>query len=494
MTRRDALAGLALANILLVRAWFLAGSYAYLGGGLPMTRARVGLLALWLLLAAALGLLSAWSRRGPWPFRITAWTYTLLLLLPVDWLLRNGAGITLPLITEPAGAVLALAAAVLFSVTIVQIVMVRIVPIALLPVVVATVGYAVSPMFARPAAPNPYRQAERQTSGDGRRVLWLLFDELDYRLLAGERQNAPPMPAFNALMSESFVATHATSPERKTLSAIPSIFTGRHVRSATPNGRDLMLKFDDGGGRWATEPSPFTRVREKNFWTGMVGWYHPYCDALPGQFDWCEWTPFRTERHQSGSIVEAGMKQAQEAAGAFSLLFRNNLDQRLLTQAQLDATRVEHLEVWRRAEAAGKALALAQRPGLAMIHYPVPHVPGILDLVSPGESWTGYMGNAVLADRTLATLRAELEASGRWADTVIVLSADHAWRTAKPLDPRVPLMVRLPGSTGRVSYDREVSLMVLHDLLPRLVQREIVTTDELDAYLSAVAAAPTTHR
>ncbi|MDQ3171868.1 MAG: sulfatase-like hydrolase/transferase [Acidobacteriota bacterium] len=494
MTRRDALAGLALANILLIRSWFLAGTYAYLGSGLPMTRARAGLIALWLLLAAALALLSAWSRKGPWPFRITAWTYALLLLLPADWVLRNAAGIALPLITDRAGVAVGMVAALLLSVTLVQRVLVRIVPLALLPIVLVTVGYAALPMFARPVEASPLRQPERQTSPDGARVLWLLFDELDYRLIAGERENAPTLPAFKALMSEAFVATQATSPERKTLSAIPSIFTGRHVRTATPSGRDLILRFDEGGGRWATQASPFTRVREKNFWTGIVGWYHPYCDALPGQFDWCEWTPFTTERHQSASIVEATLKQAQEAAGAFSLLFRNNLDQTLQTQAQLEQARHEHFDVWRRADARGKALALAQRPGLAMIHYPVPHAPGILQLVSPAESWTGYLGNAVLADRTLAALRADLEASGRWTDTVIVVSADHAWRTARPSDPRVPLIIKLPGAAAHATYDHEISLMVLHDLLPRLVQREIATTDQLGVYLSRAAASATSNR
>ena len=485
MTRRDALAGLSVANILLVRCWLQAGGHAYLGAGLPMTRARIGLFTLWLMLAACLAALSAWSRRGRWPLRIVAGVYATLLLVPADLLLRHATGLSLPIATDPIGLLLLTTGLILLSLETVERLVVRVLPIVLLPVILATLAYAASPLFARPAVANPYREPARVVQADGARVLWLLFDELDYAMLAGEREGAPSLPAFSALLAESFVATSAGSPSIKTLSVIPSIFTGRHVLTATPTGRDLALRFADGKGLWRDQPSPFKRVRAQGFWTGVVGWYHPYCDALPGQFDACEWVPFRTERHQTSSLYGAVLNRAQEAAGGFSPILRNAHDEALLTNAQLEQGRQEHLAAWRRISSRALALAAEQQPGLALVHYPVPHAPGILDLVSPEEPWDGYFGNAVLADRSFAELRAQLEAAGRWDDTILVVTADHLWRTIARRDSRVPLIVKFAGHQGPARYEPATSLLVLHDLLPRLVNREIATPQQLAAYLSA---------
>ena len=491
MTWRDALRGLALANILLIRSWFLAGTYAYFAAGLPVTRARAGLIALWLVLAAALAALSAWSRSGRWPLRITAWTVALLLIVPFDWVLRQGTGMLLPLVTEPAGAILAVVALALLSREVVQKLLVQGLPIVLAPLILVTVTYAALPLFARPAVASPFRQDARETLQDGARVLWLLFDELDFRMLAGERPDAPALPAFTRLMSEAFVATHATSPATDTLFAIPAIFTGRRVLTASPSGRELMLGFENGAGPWSGEASMFTRVRARGFWTGIIGWYHAYCDALPGQFDACRWVPFQPERHQAASLLGAMRNQAQVAVGGFSLFLRNNIEDAFVSRAQLERGRLDHADAWRVVDESAKALARTQPPGLAFIHYPVPHAPEILDLVSPAEGkWTGYFGNAVVADRTLAGLRAELEASGRWEDTVVVVTADHAWRTAGFRDNRVPLIVKFAGASTHAQYEAGVSLLVLHDLLPRLVTREIRSPAELATYLASHPRGP----
>jgi hypothetical protein len=486
VTWRDALAGLSVANLLLIRAWFLAGTYAYFAAGLPVTRARLGLVALWLLLGGALALLSAWSRSGRWPMRITACVFALLLILPLDWVLRQATGVLLPLITEPAGIVLAVAAVALLSRAFVQWLLVAVFPIVVAPAILVTLAYAAMPMFARPAVASPFRDQARATSPDGARVVWLSFDELGHRLVAGEREGAPVLPAFRRLMSESFVASNATSPAGDTLFAIPSIFTGRRALNASPSGRDLMVRFEDGTGRWGAQPSVFTRVRERGFWTGIVGWYHPYCDALPGQFDACQWVPFEAHRHQAGSLPGAIRNQAQAAVGGFSLFLRNGVDDALITEGQRDQSRRDHAAALRDIHDGARALIEAQRPGLAFVHYPVPHVPGILDLVSrsEGQAWTGYFGNAVVADRMLAEVRATLEADGRWSDTILVITSDHPWRSVHPRDERVPFIVRFPGAQAAAAYAPPVSLLVLYDLLPRLVSREIPSPAELARYLT----------
>src|SRR5690606_10201610 len=164
------------------------------------------------------------------------------------------------------------------------------------------------------------------------------------------------------------------------------------------------LTFADGStGAWSREETVFDDVRQAGYWTGMVGWYHPYCDALPDRFDECVWMPM----DPIPNAVFASMGRfAHEAVAALSLLVREGLENALQTDAQLDARRRQHADALSVIDARGRAMARRMRPGLAMIHYPVPHTPDIRDLVAPAREsqWTGHYANALVADEVLASL------------------------------------------------------------------------------------------
>lgn len=484
----DLTAGLSLANLFLLRAWFVAGGTAYFAAGLPVGRSHSGLILDWFLLAGLLAGLSAWSRRGPWALRASAVLIGALMLVPLDWLLRHGTGLMLPEVPKMMGVAPWLfwgAALVLVaSARWIQFTILRIIPLVALPIVLVTVTFAFTPLFA--SAPATPIAREKPPRTDGGRVLWLVFDELEQRMLAGDRPDSPPLPAFSRLMSEAFVASSATAPARKTVMAVPSMFTGRAVTLASPSGRDLVLRFADGGaGRWSEQGSAFREVRANGFATAVAGWFHPYCSALADQWDSCAWMPMEPPEN---AVLAGMLRHAQEAVGGMSFLLRNGFENVLLTRAQRERNRAQHAEALRVIAREGERLARRLEAGLGLIHYPVPHPPGVGDLIDPPgrASWNGseYYGNAILADRALSSLRHVLESTSAWERTVIVVTSDHAWRTVTPRDDRVPLIVRFPDGR-RLAYAPEVSLLVLRDLLPRLVSREIVTADQLATYLSA---------
>ena len=469
----------------------IAGGSAYFSSGLPSSTMYAGLVADWLLLGLIFAAILAAAARGGWARRLAAVGITGAMLIPADWLLRYAAELPLPAMAARWGMIPVVGAfglcllIVLVSVPL-QLLVTRVLPLVLAPMMVVTAMNGFAPVFA--SAIEPPREEEPEAGpavGDGRKVIWILFDEFSHGTIAEGRSGGPPLPAFSRLMSEAFVADNAWPASPRTLEAVPSIFTGRRVVSATPDGHDVILRFDDSTtGAWSRQDSPFRRVRRAGFATGAAGWFHPYCDALPGQFDECAWRSFQVP---PGSIAEAMRNHIQEVVTAFSWPLRLAVSRWLPTPAQAAEHRRHHAATFRFVDDHARRLALRDEAGLYLAHYPVPHPPDILDLLDQeaDRTWSGYYANAVLADRAVARIRGALEADGSWSETVLVITADHEWREGLPYDGRVPLIIRLPGSPMPATYSARVSTTALHDLLPRLVTGEIATPEQLARYLDS---------
>lgn len=487
MTFRDLAIGLSLANIVLIRAWFLAGGRGYFLSQLPVSRWYAGLLIDFGLLALLLAGLSTWSRRRPASLRISALLVAILLLPPLDWLLRHGAGVILADVATSMGVtgawlIAAAAAALVLLLRPLQLLLLRVLPVVALPLVFVTVPYSLMPSFVTPREVESAAAPEQRPVGA--KVLWLLFDSLNQRTLTAAPGEVPPLPAFRQLMSESFVATKAASPGDRTLTAIPSMTIGRVVASASAEQDSLSLRFADGGnGLWHEQDTVFHAVERMGYATGAVGWYHPYCAVFNGVLDACAWSPM----DPPANTVRAGMhRHAQDALGALSLVYRAGLDEVLFTASQIQGKRAQHAAAHRFLSGRAEAIALEMPAGLLLAHYPLPHEPAIGDLVVPRSGdWTGFYGNVVVADRALASLRQRLEAEGKWNEFTVVVTADHVSLAMAAFGSEVPFIVKFSGLSQPVIFDSPVSLVILRDLLPRLVSREIATPEQLTAYLAA---------
>ena len=82
------------------------------------------------------------------------------------------------------------------------------------------------------------------------RVVWIIFDELDYRLSFPERPTTVNMPEFDRLRAQSLFASDAFSPRNMTQTSVLSLLTGKTVTSlelkgpttANVNGTPLDLQ------------------------------------------------------------------------------------------------------------------------------------------------------------------------------------------------------------------------------------------------------------
>ena len=307
------------------------------------------------------------------------------------------------------------------------------------------------------------------------RVVWIVFDELSQDVAFVNRPASLRLPNFDRLKAESFYASAAESPSDATLTSLPALILGTPVIDAQEAGPNaLLLELQSGTPRvdWKSLPNVFDAARHMGYNTALAGWFHPYGRLLNRSLTKCYWTA----DWQVPGIEEPSRPQSILAAmwGRGRLLF-------------VSLPLVGHLPGvhpgWYHREAKidrfhsllDEAQTMAADPsiGLTLIHLPAPHPPAIYNRSKHRFTATepaGYLDSVALADDALGVLRHAIEAAGLWQRTALLVSSDHGWRTyhwrttpewtaeeqaASRQDTMgVPFLLRLPGQTAGVRYDR----------------------------------------
>jgi hypothetical protein len=328
----------------------------------------------------------------------------------------------------------------------------------------------------------------------GPRVVWLLFDTLDERLVFVQRPLALKLPELDRLRSEGFFAANAFPPAHSTLLSVPSLLTGRPVVDYKASGdAELMITYQGStqARPWSAEPNVFARARAEGFNTALVGWFHPYCRIFKGGLTFCA-------SHQQGS--------GAESSGLGSLVLHDfrelvlfPLGHRLPFVEDRARWRLMHLRMLDDARRAATDPAL----GLVFIHWCIPHYPFIY---STRDRWAldgsgDYLGNLLLVDRTLGELREAMERSGVWNSTTLLLSSDHGLRataaTLLPMwgnepqalvraasDPPVPFLVKLADYKTPLSFNSPLNTVLSCDLVIALLRGSITTPEDLRRWIN----------
>ena len=110
-----------------------------------------------------------------------------------------------------------------------------------------------------------------------RRIVWLIFDEMDERLTFVDRDPGLRLPELDRFRAASFSADDARS-GRVTLVSLPSLLAGKQVTSARALAPDdLLVTYSSGGTAHSeNEPNLFSRAREAGFDSALAGSVHPY--------------------------------------------------------------------------------------------------------------------------------------------------------------------------------------------------------------------------
>jgi hypothetical protein len=340
----------------------------------------------------------------------------------------------------------------------------------------------------------------------GGRVVWLIFDEMDFRLSFVDRPSAVQLPAFDQLRDQAVFADNAYPPGGATDLSLPSLITGRLIswnHRTAPN--EMMLTFADNNERagWSTQPNVFSKARAMGFNTALDGWYHPYCRIIGDSLTRCYWESpgirFLPDKdvatlltHSSQVSVSDSMLRIGEAA--------------LIPEPVRVLTAPWEGNTWRRFTIENftnihrEALTLVTDPRLDLIfiHYPIPHPPGIYDKSSHDfslSSTSGYLDSLELADRTLAELQRAMEKAGLWDATTLIVSSDHRLRADRLWqhhvmwspsftkedvavfnrtdDERVPFILKLPHETKGLEYQAPFNTVLTSDLVLAILKGDI---------------------
>ena len=504
---KDGLVALSLANLCLVNAWsnpLAAAAHGYFNR-LPLTAItfRALLTNLLALTLVAWLVMRARRRIQSRALRVVIHVmFFVLLLVPLDYVRAKVLHIAdysvVAFFRHPAGALAALALlgvvvwqherAARWAATLVAVFS----PLALMIVFKAgllAVGLtSMNQGIVAPALPpcHPVRAGQP-------RVVWLIFDELDYRLTFEQRPPGVRLPAFDRLREESVYATNANAPGDNTTLSMPALISGRRLSAAEPaNASDLRVTLADTGETnfWSHLPSVFEAAQAAGCNTALLGWYHPYDRVLGRNLNWCTWYPFP--------------RLEPTRAPAYGRVIKREL-RTMLWPLHM---RLAHAELCRASLDAAHSLVTNANYGLVLMHLPVPHTPGIYDpqsgrvtiwaILDKMSEPAGYLNNLALADRTLGELLAELEAAGELDNTWVILSADHSWRFSASYDGRrdfrVPFLIKAPHERKPSLFGPQMNTVVTHDLILAILRGELHNQEETGNWLQAHRVTAPTER
>jgi hypothetical protein len=328
-----------------------------------------------------------------------------------------------------------------------------------------------------------------QAAEPARRVVWIIFDEMDYYAAFANPNRDVALPEFTRLEQQSLTATNAYPPADSTMLSLPAFITGRMVVRAKPiHSSELTLNFEGSNEyvEWSKQPNVFQRAREIGVNTALLGWYHPY------------------KRIIGHTLNRCAVYDADTVSLPVSMLLNVNraIERTILSERAVPLSgilaglsRQRHVEAYVDSLAEAERMAASPEFGLVLIHLPVPHPPGIYNRATSEFDYQGessYLDNLALADRTLGLIRKAMEKSGLWDSSVVLASSDHWWRPAiwqslhvwtaeddrfalpeGQLDHRIPFLLKMPGQTSEIAYNTRFNSVNSQELLIQILRGEV---------------------
>jgi Sulfatase len=335
------------------------------------------------------------------------------------------------------------------------------------------------------------------------RVLWIIFDELDYRAAFAARPSSMELPELDRLRDGSIVATNAYPPARWTMRSLPALVTGRLVAEARPSSYDeLTLKFDGASepAPWSAQPNIFSRTRAIGGSAAVVGWYHPYCRVIGADLTRCSFTVIANEMDTRNQRLSKSMLEHFRMVSRAAPVIREVLPKSFKSDKSWEFDYVESLK---RIGQESAVVAVDGALSLIMIHFPAPHWPCLYDRRKNDfifEGGCNYFDNLKLVDRTFGDLRRAMERAEQWDNTVVLVSSDHWWRTdiwpknqswteeeqavmSESEDQRVPFILKLKRQRESVIYQPSFNTVLSQDLLLALLSGALSAPSDVTTWL-----------
>jgi hypothetical protein len=339
----------------------------------------------------------------------------------------------------------------------------------------------------------------------GRRIVWILLDELSYDLIFDHPVEGQSYPHLEHLRSESVSFGDLSPIGFRTDRIIPALFLGKPFEEIRSTAAGEMQYRDEADHRWVRYDGAQTLMGQawRAGWNPAVaGWYNPYCRLFARVTASCSWRPGIMGRLD---VEDIGLSGRQTTAANALAIPRFWIEKALgRTDAERDRTELLNRNIADYQGVMTDASQLIRNGDLhfVFLHLPVPHPPGIYDrrrhcLRAGGD----YLDNLVLADDTVGNLLQQIDATPWAPETTVIVSSDHSWRVAMwkmgndwtreeetvsqdQYETRPVLLIRFPGSQAGRKVDEPMSEMIEHDLIAAMLRGEIKSQEDLESYLA----------
>lgn len=322
-----------------------------------------------------------------------------------------------------------------------------------------------------------------------RRVVWVIFDEMDYGLafLSGAGIS-PGLPNFSRLASHAVSASNAYSPGRDTLYSIPALLTGTPVSGVVFDQRSALNLLDQQGKSlpFTMKTTLFARLPEGAGSAAVLGFYHPYCKILP-TLQSCHSTYMGNAGRWFDSLFyfsEAVFTTLRHFDWAtqylperlllwFDPMYRATND--VLSRLDLNLQNTGH--------------------SLDFIHLNLPHLPNVYVqrlLNQPVDNEAdAYRQNLAGADLVLGKIIRNLEANAGKQNILLIVSSDHWLRTGSQVPARVPFLAWRVGARTAQLVPQQFSTVNTAQLALDFLNGQIDSQPEIASRLGRAPFYPT---
>ena len=363
--------------------------------------------------------------------------------------------------------------------------------------------------FAYGMKPTPRVRASVNPA-HSKQIIWILFDELSYKLAFEQPPPGVDLKNFAKLRSESVSFSNVQAAGYYTDRIIPSLISGKkidEIRSEAGRGL-LYLNTEHQWVRYDENQTLFGLAHAAGWNSAVVGWFNPYCRILPSVLDSCLWEP----GYLSLMLESVGASEDKSSFSNAQILARAFLAGDIPSEEHNAATRIA---VYQELMTRARDMIRDPQSEFMFIHLSVPHPPGFYDRKTHAFCACGnYIDNLQLADDSLGRLEEEIKHSPLASQTTLIVSSDHSWRipiwsqwnswTAEEqrisggvFDHRPAFLVHYPGQTSAIDVTDAEPELLEHDIVASMLQNKLQSSEDLVSFLRVStpqeAAAPSTH-
>jgi len=351
---------------------------------------------------------------------------------------------------------------------------------------------------------GPFDHSGEVANADSReRIVWVLFDELSYKLAIEETPKQIELPNFHKLALESSSFGDIQPSGYYTDHVVPGVLAGKDLEAIRSNLKGELEYRDRNQRRWQSydpEETLFGIAHRHGWNPGVVGWYNPYCRIFVNVLTACAWQPGiggMIPLQRLGASRNSPVEKNALIIPRFFLYLYTGLGGVQSVNPSQKTIRDYGILV-----SGSKRLIENGKIHFVFIHLPVPHPPGFYDRKTHTLCHCGnYLDNLVLADDTLGLLMHEIDQSPWAKQTTLIVSSDHSWRVPMwaeasgwtpeeadvskgQFDSRPVFLVHSPGQTAGSTITTPVSDLREYDAVSAMLSGQADRPEALNQIMT----------